>query len=175
MKNIMLFGAFIALFASSNLYAATCIDNGADGYNDECDAIMRLDLPIFAIIEFPGGAGVDDLNVVWDGTAASVTDSINICIGTNGNTDIDITAVSANAAPFNVNDGATDVPYTLDLNNGLSLNSGAVVLPNADADDLACTATDIPLELAFTQATLEAAASTGAPFRDTVTITVAPQ
>ena len=49
----MLFGALIALFASSNLYAATCTDTGGvDGYDDDCDAVMRLEIPIFAVIEF---------------------------------------------------------------------------------------------------------------------------
>ena len=174
MKKVMLFGAFIALFASSNLYAATCTDSGSDGYTDDCDAIMRLDLPIFAIIEFPGGAGVDDLTVLWDGTAGTLTDSINICIGTNGDADIDIDTTSVNN--FEVTDGANTVPYALNLNTTLDLTSGStVVLANAVADDLTCTATNIPLQLAFTRANLEAAASTGTPFTDTVTITVAPQ
>ncbi len=175
MKKVMLFGALIALFASSNLYAATCTDTGTDGYDDDCDAEMRLDLPLFAIIEFPaaGGLGTSDLNVVWDGTATTITDSINICIGTNGDADIDILAVSGNS--FNVNDGTTDVAYSLDLNTTLDLTTGAVVLANVDADDLACTATDIPLVLGFTQAALEATPTTGLPFTDLVTITVAPQ
>jgi hypothetical protein len=175
MKKIMLFGALIALFASSNLYAATCTDTGADGYDDDCDAIMRLDLPIFAIIEFPGGAGVDDLTVLWDGTAGTLTDSINICIGTNGDADIDIDTTSVNN--FEVTDGANTVPYALNLNTTLDLTSGStVVLANAVADDLTCTATNIPLTLAFTEAALQAAITDGTtPFRDTVTITVAPQ
>jgi hypothetical protein len=175
MKKVMLFGAFIALFASSNLYAATCTDSGSDGYTDDCDAIMRLDLPIFAIIEFPGGAGVDDLTVLWDGTAGTLTDSINICIGTNGDADIDIDTTSVNN--FEVTDGANTVPYALNLNTTLDLTSGStVVLANAVADDLTCTATNIPLTLAFTEAALQAAITDGTtPFRDTVTITVAPQ
>jgi hypothetical protein len=175
MKKVMLFGALIALFASSNLYAATCTDSGSDGYTDDCDAIMRLDLPIFAIIEFPGGAGVDDLTVLWDGTAGTLTDSINICIGTNGDADIDIDTTSVNN--FEVTDGANTVPYALNLNTTLDLTSGStVVLANAVADDLTCTATNIPLTLAFTEAALQAAITDGTtPFRDTVTITVAPQ
>lgn len=175
MKKVMMFGVLMALFASSNLYAATCTDTGADGYDDQCAAGMRLDLPLFAIIQFPaaGGLGGSDLNVVWDGTAATTTDSINICIGTNGNSDIDITANSANG--FTVTDGAANVPYSLDLNTTLDLTTGAVVLANAAADDLACTATNIPLDLGFTQAALQAAPTTGAFFTDTVTITVAPQ
>jgi hypothetical protein len=172
MKKVMLFGALIALFASSNLYAATCTDSGSDGYTDDCDAVMQLDIPLLAVIQFPATAG-SDLTVSWDGTAATLTDSINICIGTNGGGTIDITAASTNG--FNVTDGSTHVPYSLDLNSGLDLNTGAVVLLNADADDLACTASDIPLELAFTQAALQAATTTGAAFTDTVTITVSPQ
>jgi hypothetical protein len=63
------------------------------------------------------------------------------------------------------------------LNTTLDLTSGStVVLANAVADDLTCTATNIPLTLAFTEAALQAAITDGTtPFRDTVTITVAPQ
>ena len=178
MKKIMLFGALIALFASSNLYAATCIDNGADGYDDECDAIMRLDIPIFAVIEFPaaGGAGSYDLAVAWDGstTAGTVTDSINIYIGTNSGTGVDVSATSANATAFNVNDGTTDVAYTLTL-DGNDLTDGAETIAAADATDLVCTVSDIPLELGFSNATLATTPTDGlTPFTDTVTITVAP-
>jgi hypothetical protein len=177
MKKAMLIGALVACFASSNLYAATCLDNGTDGYDDECDAEMRLDIPVFAILEFPaaGGAGGSDLNVVWDGsTAGNSTDSINICIGTNGSNDVAVTASSANATSFNVNDGTTDVPYTLTLDGG-DLTDGTETIANADTDDLACTATDIPLVLGFSNATLATTLTDGTtPFTDDVTITVAP-
>jgi hypothetical protein len=178
MKKVMLFGALFALFASSNLYAATCSDTGTDGYNDQCDAGMQLDIPRFAVIAFPT-TGTPDLSVAWDGSATTgqATDSINICIGTNGSTDIDVTASSANLAdPFNVTDGTTPVPYTLDLNTGLILSTGAtVVLPNADTEDLLCAVLNIPLELGFDNSILAATLTNGTPFTDTVTITVAPQ
>jgi hypothetical protein len=178
MKKVMLFGALIALFASSNLYAETCTDTTPDAYNDSCEAIMRLDIPIFATITFPSGAGsgADDLFVNWDGTSTSLTDSINICIGTNGNTDIDIDTTSVNS--FEVVSGAETVPYSLILkaSSDLDLTDGTTqALANADADNLACIAKTIPLELAFTQANLLAANATAGSFRDTVTITVAPQ
>jgi hypothetical protein len=177
MKKVMLFGALIALFASSNLYAATCTDSGSDGYTDDCDAIMRLDLPIFTVIEFPLGPGADDLTVVWDGTAASATSFTDICIGTNGNTDIDIDTTSVNS--FEVVSGAETVPYSLILkaSSDLDLTDGTTqVLANGEADDLACNGPTIELELSFLQADLQAATTTGlaTPFRDTVTIVVTP-
>lgn len=178
MKKIMLIGALVACFASGNLYAATCTDTGTDGYDDDCDAQMRLDIPTFAVIAFPaaGGTGGSDLSVTWDGsTAGTATDSINICIGTNGTTAVDVTASSANAVPWNVNDGTTDVPYTLTL-DGNDLTDGVEVIANVDATDLACTVSDIPLVLGFSNATLSTTPTDGAtPFTDTVTITVAPQ
>ena len=175
MKKVMLFGALIALFASSNLYAATCTDTAADGYTDDCDAIMRLDLPIFAIIQFPGGAGVDDLTVVWDGTNTTLTDTIGICIGTNGAAGVDVDASSSNL--FNVTDTATDVPYALTLNGDALTLGTSVNIPVGTVDTLACAGPSIPLVLSFAQADLQAATTTGiaAPFRDTVTIVVAPQ
>ena len=178
MKKKLLLGAIVACFASPNIYAATCTDSGTDGYTDDCDATMRLDLTTYAVIQFPaaGGNGGSDLNVVWDGsTAGNSTDSINICIGTNGTTDVDVTATSANATAWNVNDGTTDVPYTLTL-DGNDLTDGAEVIANADATDLACTVSDIPLELGFSNATLATTPTDGTtPFTDVVTITVAPQ
>ena len=117
MKKVMLFGALIALFASSNLYAATCTDTAApgDGYDDSCAADMQLDIPNFAIITFPTAGGTDgfDLSVAWDGSTTSgfATNSINICIGTNGSTDINVTASAAKGVnPVNVTDGSTPVP-----------------------------------------------------------------
>ena len=176
----MLFGALIALFASSNLYAATCTDTAspADGYADDCDAVMRLEIPIFAVIEFPaaGGAGGSDLAVAWDGsaTAGTVTDSINICIGTNSGTGVNVTATSANTTDFNVTDGTTNVAYTLTL-DGNSLTDGSETIAAADATDLVCSVSDIPLELGFSNATLATTPTDGTtPFTDTVTITVAP-
>jgi hypothetical protein len=179
MKKVMLMGALIAFFASGNLYAATCTDSGTDGYNDDCDAQMRLDIPNFAIIQFPvaGGTGGSDLSVAWDGssTTGTVTDTINLCIGTNSGTGVAVTAVSANATSFNVNDGTTDVPYTLTL-DGNDLTDGAETIAAADATDLACTVSDIPLVLGFNNATLATTPTDGTtPFTDTVTITVAPQ
>ncbi|RLA11113.1 MAG: hypothetical protein DRQ59_10465 [Gammaproteobacteria bacterium] len=178
MKKVMLIGALIATFASSNLYAATCIDTGADGYDDDCDATMRLDIPTFAVIAFPaaGGTGGSDLSVTWDGsTAGTATDSINICIGSNSDTGVDVTATSANATSFSVNDGTTDVAYTLTL-DGNDLTDGAESIAAADATDLLCTVSDIPLALGFSNATLAGTPTDGTtPFTDVVTITVAPQ
>ncbi len=177
MKKVMLIGALIAIFANSNLYAATCTDTGADGFDDDCDATMRLDIPTFAILEFPAAnANGSDLNVVWDGTTAgNSTDSINICIGTNSDTGVDVTATSANATSFNVNDGTTDVAYTLTL-DGSDLTDGVESIAAADATDLVCTVSDIPLVLGFSNATLAATPTDGTtPFTDVVTITVAPQ
>jgi hypothetical protein len=177
MKKVMLFGALIALFASSNLYAASCSDTDTDGYDDACDAEMRLDLPQFVIIEFPGavGLGTSDLNVVWDGTAATLTDSIDICIGTNSDTGVDVSASSTNAVPWNVNDGTTDVPYTLTLDGADLTDGGTDTIVAADVQDLACTVSDLPLELGFTQAALEATPTDGTThFTDIVTITVSP-
>lgn len=179
MKKVVLFGVLIALFASSNLYAAVCSDTGADGYDDDCDAVMRLDLPIFAVIQFPaaGGAGGSDLAVAWDGstTVGTALDTIQLCIGTNSGAGVDVTATSGNVPAFNVNDGTTDVPYTLTL-DGNDLTDGAEIVAAADATDLVCTVSDIPLELGFNNATLATTPTDGAtPFTDTVTITVAPQ
>ena len=138
---------------------------------------MRLDLPIFAIIQFPGGAGVDDLTVVWDGTAnaTALTDTIGICIGTNGAAGVDVDASSSNL--FNVTDTATDVPYALTLNGDALTLGTSVNIPVGTVDTLACAGPSIPLVLSFAQADLQAATTTGiaAPFRDTVTITVIPQ
>ena len=180
MKKVILIGALAASFVSSHLYAATCTDTGADGYNDSCDAQMRLDIPKFAIIAFPaaGGTGGSDLSVAWDGssTAGTATDSINICVGTNSGTGVDVTATSANGgAPFNVNDGTTNVAYTLTL-DGNDLTDGAETISAANATDLVCSVSDIPLELGFSNATLATTPTDGTtPFTDTVTITVAPQ
>ena len=80
MKKVMLIGALVVFFASGNLYAATCTDTGTDGYDDDCDATMRLDIPTFAIIAFPAasGTGGSDLSVTWDGsTAGTATSSID--------------------------------------------------------------------------------------------------
>ena len=148
MKKVLIIGALVASFASGNLYAATCTDTGADGYDDSCDATMRLDIPVFAVIEFPaaGGAGGSDLAVAWDGSsvAGTVTDSIDICIGTNSGTGVDVTATSANVgANFNVTDGVTDVAYTLTL-DGNDLTDGAETIAAVDASDLVCTVSDIP-------------------------------
>jgi hypothetical protein len=180
MKKILLIGALAASFASANLYAATCSDTGTDGYDDSCDATMRLDIPVFAVVQFPaaGGAGGSDLAVAWDGssTAGTVTDFINICIGTNSGTGVDVTASSGNGgAPFNVTDGTTDVAYTLTL-DGNDLTDGAESIAAADASDLLCSVSDIPLELGFDNAVLATTPTDGTtPFTDVVTITVAPQ
>jgi hypothetical protein len=180
MKKILLIGAVIASFFSCNLYAATCTDTGADGYDDDCDATMRLDIPVFAIIQFPaaGGAGGSDLSVAWDGssTVGTVTDTINICVGTNSGTGVDVTASSSNGgAPFNVTDGTTDVAYTLTL-DGNDLTDGTESIAAADASDLVCSVSDIPLQLGFSNAVLAVTPTDGTtPFTDVVTITVAPQ
>ena len=184
MKKVLLIGALIASFSSANLYAATCTDTGTDGYNDSCDATMQLNLPTFAIIQFPAATGADgsDLSVLWDGTATGdSTASRNICIGTNSTANIDVTAASNNG--FQVNDGGTtNVAYTLTLNLATPLdlsNSGAggtVVLLNADADDLSCTNSDIELLLSFSNPTLATIPTDGTTsLTDVVTITVAPQ
>ena len=180
MKKTMLIGALVASFASTNLYAATCTDTAVplDGYDDQCTAQMRLDIPKFAVVAFPaaGGTGGSDLSVTWDGSATTgtVTNTINICVGTNSGTGVNVTASSANlAAPFNVNDGTTDVAYTLTLNGG-SLLDGGETIAAAAATDLACSVSNIPLQLGFDNATLATTPTDGAPFTDVVTITVSP-
>jgi hypothetical protein len=177
MKKVMLFGVLIALFASSNLYAASCTntDTPGDSYDDTCDVELQLEIPKFAVIQFPTADGNDgsDLNVVWDGTAATLTDSIDICIGTNGDVGVSVTTSSANS--FTVVDVALEaVSYTLNLNT-VDLTSGPVVVAKIDTDDLTCTTKTLPLALGFTLADLQAADTDGTPFTDTVTMLVAPQ
>ena len=75
MKRILLIGALIAPFFSTGVYAATCTDTApGDGYDDTCAAQMRLEIPVFAVIQFPaaGGAAGSDLSVAWDGMLISV-------------------------------------------------------------------------------------------------------
>jgi hypothetical protein len=179
MKKVLLIGALVASFSSANLYAATCTDSAApaDGYDDSCLATMQLDIPSFAVIQFPPTTGAD-LAVAWDGstTAGDSTDSIDICIGTNSGAGVNVTAASGNGGtPFNVTDGPTNVAYTLTLNGG-DLTDGSELITAADATDLVCTPPLIPLVLGFSNATLATTPTDGVTaFQDTVTITVAPQ
>jgi hypothetical protein len=179
MKKVMLFGALVALFASSNLYAATCdnLDTPGDDYNDTCDVELQLEIPKLAVIQFPppGGNDGSDLNVVWDGTATGpLTDSINICIGTNGDAGVSLTTTSANTTAFNVKQGTTNIAYTLTL-DGNDLTTGPVDVADADTDNLTCANTTLPLALGFALADLQTADTDGTAFTDTVTMVVEPK
>lgn len=180
MKKVILIGALVASFSSGNLYAAVCSDTApGDGYNDDCDAVMQLDIPVFSIIAFPVASGADgsDLSVVWDGSTVvgPVSDTINICIGTNSNLGVDVTSSSLNATAYNVTDGTTNVPYSLTL-DGDDLTDNAHTIAAADATDLVCTVSDIPLVLEFDNAVLATTPTDGTTaFTDTVTLTVSPQ
>ena len=171
MKKKILLGALVACFASPNLYAATCSDTGTDDYDDQCTVDMQLDIPKFAVI-----AVSTDLSVTWDGTSTGTsTDSVDICVGTNGDSGVNVTASSANTPNWNVSDGTTDVPYTLTLAGG-SLTDGSEALAAATVTNLACAATDITLELGFDNTVLATTPTDGATsFTDTVTLTVSPQ
>jgi hypothetical protein len=130
-----------------------------------------------AIIAFPAasGSGGSDLSVSWDGasTAGTSTDSINICVGTDSSSGVDVLVSSANA--FQVTDGSTAVPYSLTL-DGDDITDGVTFISAASATDLLCTVSDIPLEIGFSNATLATTPTDGAtPFLDQVTITVTPQ
>jgi hypothetical protein len=130
-----------------------------------------------AIVAFPtaSGAGGSDLSVTWDGasTAGTSTDSINICVGTDSSSGVDVVVSSANF--FQVSDGTTLVPYTLTL-NGDDITDGVSFISAANATDLLCSVSDIPLEIGFSNATLATTPTDGVtPFLDQVTITVTPQ
>ena len=74
-----------------------------------------------------------------------------------------------------MNDGTTSVPYTLTL-NGDDVTDGNASISAADATDLLCSVSDIPLVLEFSNATLATTPTDGVtPFLDQVTFTVSPQ
>ena len=65
--------------------------------------------------------------------------------------------------------------YSLTL-DGDDVTDGASFVSAANATDLLCTVSDIPLELGFANATLATTPTDGStPFTDQVTITVTPQ
>lgn len=140
---------------------------------------ITVTIPVInaAIVAFPAasGAGGSDLSVTWDGasTAGFATDTINICVGTDSTSGVDVVVNSANA--FQVTDGTTAVAYSLTL-NGDDVTDGVAFISAATATDLLCTVSDIPLELGFANATLATTPTDGVtPFLDQVTITVTPQ
>ncbi len=139
---------------------------------------ITVTIPVInsAIIEFPiaSGTGGSDLSVTWDGsTAGTSTDSINICVGTDSSTGVDVVVTSTNS--FQVTDGTTPVSYTLTL-DGDDITDGSSSISAADAADLLCTVSDIPLEIGFSNATLATTPTDGVtPFLDQVTLTVTPQ
>ncbi len=139
---------------------------------------ITVTIPVLnaAIISFPmaSGTGGSDLSVTWDGsTAGTSTDTINICVGTDSSLGVDVVATSTNS--FQVTDGTTPVPYTLSL-DGDDITDGSSSITAANATDLLCAASDIPLELGFSNATLATTPTDGVtPFLDQVTLTVTPQ
>jgi hypothetical protein len=140
---------------------------------------ITVTIPVInaAIIAFPiaSGTGGSDLSVTWDGasTVGTFTDSINICVGTDSSSGVDVVVTSANS--FQVTDGTTPVPYTLTL-DGDDVTDGSSFVSAVDATDLLCTVSDIPLEIGFSNATLATTPTDGVtPFLDQVTITVTPQ
>lgn len=176
-----------AVGKSIGVYTASIDVCGKAKKNSACPADPMADLAILdisvtipeinsAIIEFPpaSGTGGSDLSVTWDGSIAGTsTDSIDICVGTDSSTGVDVVVSSSNA--FQVTDGTTSVPYTLTL-DGDDITDGVSSINAADATDLLCTVADIPLELGFSNATLATTPTDGVtPFLDQVTITVTPQ
>jgi len=139
---------------------------------------ITVTIPVLdaAIIAFPiaSGAGGSDLSVTWDGsTAGTSTDSINICVCTDSSTGVDVVVTSTNS--FQVTDGTTPVSYTLSL-DGDDITDGISSISAANATDLLCTVSDIPLEIGFSNATLATTPTDGVtPFLDQVTLTVTPQ
>jgi hypothetical protein len=176
-----------AVGKSTGVYTATIDVCGKAKRNNACPADPMADLATLTIsvtipeinssvIEFPpaSGTGGSDLSVTWDGNAAGIsTDSINICVGTDSSTGVNVLVSSTNG--FQVTDGTTAVPYTLTL-DGDDVTDGVSSIASADATDLLCTVSDIPLELGFSNATLATTPTDGVtPFLDQVTITVTPQ
>ena len=139
---------------------------------------ITVTIPVLnaAIIAFPiaSGAGGSDLSVTWDGsTAGTSTDSINICVGTDSSIGVGVVVTSTNS--FQVTDGTTPVPYTLSL-DGDDITDGNSSISAANATDLLCAVSDIPLEIGFSNATLATTPTDGVtPFLDQVTLTVTPQ
>lgn len=140
---------------------------------------ITVTIPVLdaAIIAFPSasGAGGSDLSVTWDGasTVGTSTDSINICVGTDSSTGVDVNITSTNS--FQVTDGTTTVSYTLTL-DGDDITDGSSSVSAANATDLLCSVSDIPLEMGFANATLATTPTDGTtPFLDQVTLTVSPQ
>jgi hypothetical protein len=150
--------------------------NGAQATLAPLNITVTIPVLDAAIIEFPAasGTGGSDLSVTWDGsTAGNSTDSIDICVGTDSSSGVDVVVTSANS--FQVTDGTTPVSYTLTL-DGDDITDGSSSISAADATDLLCTVSDIPLEIGFANATIATTPTDGVtPFLDTVTLTVTPQ
>ena len=176
-----------AVGKSIGVYTASIDVCGKSKKNNACPADPDADLAIlnisvtipeinYAVIQFPpaSGTGGSDLSVTWDGsTAGTSIDSVNICVGTDSSSGVDVVVSSTNA--FQVTDGITAVPYTLTL-DGDDITDGISSIAAADATDLLCTVSDIPLEIGFSNATLATTPTDGVtPFLDQVTITVTPQ
>ena len=150
----------------------------ADQWADLAILTISVTIPVInsAVIDFPpaSGTGGSDLSVTWDGSIAGTSiDTINICVGTDSTSGVDVLVTSTNS--FQVNDGTTSVPYTLTL-NGDDVTDGNASISAADATDLLCSVSDIPLVLEFSNATLATTPTDGVtPFLDQVTFTVSPQ
>ena len=173
---------------SAGVYTASIDVCGKNGKRFSCPGSQWADLatlnisvtiPVlnYAIIAFPiaSGAGGSDLSVTWDGasTAGTSTDSINICVGTDSSIGVAVAVTSTNS--FQVTDGTTPVPYTLSL-DGDDITDGSSSISAADATDLLCAVSDIPLEIGFSNATLATTPTDGVTaFLDQVTLTVTPQ
>ena len=173
---------------SAGVYSASINVCGKRANRFNCPTSQWTDLAILTItvtipvinssvIEFPpaSGTGGADLSVTWDGssTSGTSTDSINICVGTDSSSGTDVVVTSTHG--FQVTDGTNSVPYTLSL-DGDDITDGLASISAADATDLLCSVSDIPLEIGFSNATLATTATDGiTPFLDQVTLTVTPQ